>query len=349
MTPGPAKASALALLLAALTSVAPGMPVQGQSAAASQDDSTRIRLVGFRTLPSAPEFGTPFDLELRLRIAPASMVFLPDTLNAADASVSAGPGEWDASDGPADSVDVVATYPVMSFLSGEVELPELEVWVGSLGDGDDEAVRSATDLNRLPTAAAEALRPVVVSTGRIRVETLREMAGAADSLLPRPPADVLGAGWSPWLILVVALTGLIVAVVAWTAYTSWQGSRVRVATRGRLGSARGAALSELDRILSSEWHRQGRLVEFYDASTGVLRRFSEHEEPDWGTALTSSELVQRIGAVRGPETVEDLASAVAAAEWVKFGGYRPDAEDAEAHWTVIRNWIESMPEHSEGR
>ena len=85
-------------------------------------------------------------------------------------------------------------------------------------------------------------------------------------------------------------------------------------------------------------------MEFYDASTGVLRRFSEQEEPEWGIALTSSELLARLESRWGPGSVEELGSAVSVAEWVKFGRYRPETESAEGHWMTIRDWIEGKPE-----
>lgn len=338
MSPGLARTVALALTFATSPT-----GVHAQARTPPQDGLQAVRLVGFRTEPTAPEFGAPFNLELTVRVAPATTVFLPDTLNPADASASAGRGEWSVTEGPADSVDVVATYPVMGFLSGEVALPRLEVWVGpASGAGEAGSVRSTDDLDRLSAAQAETLRSVVVPTGMIRIEALGEMAGAADSLLPRPPADVLGGWWSPWLILVAALSALMLVGVAWTLLSRWRSRPRRPAAPGLGRSPREEALRELERIRSLGWHREGRLAEFYDATTAVLRRLSEQEERDWGTALTSTELMERIRSRWGVERASELAAAVAAAERVKFGRYRPDAEVAEAHWAVIRDWIESM-------
>lgn len=337
MTSGPARTLVLALILAASWASA-----GAQTPAPAQDDTDRVRLVGFRTEPGAPEFGVPFDLELTLRIAPETAVFLPDTLSPTDASASAGRGAWRAAEGPADSVDVVATYPLIGFLSGQIRLPLLEAWVGPAPAAEAGAmVHSASDLDRLSAEEAETMRLAVVPTGFIRLEALREMAGAGDSLLPRPPADVLGGRWSLWLILGAAITAVAIAVAAGALLSRWRDRRRRAAPPPFGRSPREEALRELERIRSLGWHREGRLAEFYDATTGVLRRFSEQEERDWGTALTSTELMERIRARWGPERAGELAAAVIAAERVKFGRDRPGAEAAEAHWKAVRDWIAS--------
>jgi hypothetical protein len=109
-------------------------------------------------------------------------------------------------------------------------------------------------------------------------------------------------------------------------------------------SSRREALAELDRIRSLGWHREGKLPEFYAATTDVLRRFSEQREPDWGTALTSTELLDEIRARWGGGPVEGIASVIPTAERAKFGRHRPGADDAEAHWAAVRAWIEKMPD-----
>jgi hypothetical protein len=336
VTSGPARTLVLALILAASWASA-----GAQAPAPAQDETDRVRLVGFRTQPTAPEFGVPFDLELTLRVAPGTTVFLPDTLNPTDASASAGRGAWRAAEGPADSVDVVATYPLMGFLSGQIRLPPLEAWVGPAPAAEAGAmVHSAADLDRLSAAEAETMRLAVVPTGFIRLEALHEMAGAGDSLLPRPPADVLGARWSLWLVLGAVIAAVALAVTGGALLSEWRGRR-RAAPHAFGRSPRDEALHELERIRSLGWHREGRLADFYDATTGVLRRFSEQEERDWGTALTSTELMDRIRARWGPDPIGELAAAVIAAERVKFGRDRPGPEAAEAHWKAVRDWIAS--------
>ena len=80
---GKLKKLAGALGVALAPSPSPGAPVR-QSAVAG------VRYAAFRAEPSQPEFGRPFNLEIRLRVAPGTTLFLPDTLLPAAASASAG-------------------------------------------------------------------------------------------------------------------------------------------------------------------------------------------------------------------------------------------------------------------
>jgi hypothetical protein len=96
----------------------------------------------------------------------------------------------------------------------------------------------------------------------------------------------------------------------------------------------------LDRIRDLGWHTNGRIVDFYDATTGVLRHYAERRDPTrWRTALTSTELLARLRERAGPAAVEPLDSTVWTAECVKFGGREPGAEAAEKDWSTVRDWI----------
>lgn len=163
--------------------------------------------------------------------------------------------------------------------------------------------------------------------------------------LPRPPADVVGGEWSAWLVAAAVVAVLVLAGLGLLAYRRWSARRrrdPRAPLPGR--SARDEALRELDRIRSLGWHRNGRVGDFYAASTDALRRFAEHLEPRWSTALTSRELMARMEARWGSQGTGALASTVERAEWVKFGGERPSPDDAEADWRRIREWVRRAPE-----
>ena len=310
-----------------------------------QEPPPDARLVAFTLDPQAPEFGQVFQLELTVRIAPGLVTFVPDTLLPAAASVSARSGDWSETPGPADSIDVRARYPVMGFLNGRVDLPSLELLTRPVLDDEASGPRSVSVLDEAGPASRFGLRRLEILVGATQIAPLSALSEAGDNLSPRPPADVLGGQWSIWFLSAVGLSIIAGALVLWF-----------VISRSRLASAaahdgqtlrrspRREALDELDRIRALGWHREGRFIAFYEGSTGALRRFSEQDSPKWGTALTSTELLGRIRARWGPEPVQDLASSVTIAEWVKFGEHRPDIETAEGHWMTIRNWIEGMPE-----
>ncbi len=315
------------VFLAALS----GLVAVGLNPARAQDPVPPARLVGFTIEPQAPEFGQVFQLGLTVRLAPGVVVFLPDTLVAQRVSASAGIGEWSTTTGPADSIDVLASYPVMGLLNGDVELPSLEIWIRPAAEGESPGARSVAEMNEPPAEGGPvpASQQIVIPTGLVQILPLSEMT-EAETLAPRPPADVLGGDFSLWLVAAIALAGGSVILAAWLLVSR---ARERRAAKPRPPrSPRLEALRELDRIDGLGWLEEGRLVEFYDASTGVLRQFSEQYESDWGIALTSTELLERLRDRWGLGSLEDLGSVVWTAERVKVRSERatPNSSQMEA-------------------
>jgi len=110
-------------------------------------------------------------------------------------------------------------------------------------------------------------------------------------------------------------------------------------------SPRAEALRELERIRALGWHTNGRVADFYEATTGVLRHYAERRDPsELRTALTSSELLRSLRERWGPQAVEPIGPTVWTAECVKFGGRRPGADAAESDWTRVRDWVASEPD-----
>jgi hypothetical protein len=300
-------------------------------------------LVAFTNEPREPEFGTVFELYLSLRLAPDFVTFLPDTLLPDEHAFSAGPGQWTAAQGPADSIDVQATYPVMGLLNGGVQLPWLEVWSRPAAAGELPGPRTASELAGVGEPERSALERTLVEIGGALILVPAEMAGQEASIDPRPPADVLGGEWSLWLVAALGVT-LIAAFLLIGMFVAGRRTALGAAALVLGPSPRELALRELDDLLARGWHTNGRVDEFYDATTAVLRRLSEIEEPEWRRALTSTELVGRIEERWGTAPVEKLRPAVWAAERVKFGGHRPGPGIAEADWTAVRDWIRGLTE-----
>lgn len=322
------------LLTVALCGAASGQTVRTTQVGSS------ARLIGFTNEPQEPEFGEVFSLRLNVRLAPHVIAFFPDTLLPGPATFSAGSVEWTVTPGPADSVDVHATYPVMAVRSGGVELPSLELWTRPAGPGETGGPSPASALPSSPVAGSGGLEHAVVYVGGAPIIPLREMAAAEDALAPRPAADVEGASWGGGVFVALALLGLAAALVARVLASRADRSATYTASPPEPElHTRAEALRELDRIRELGWHRNGRVIDFYDATTGVLRRYSGREEPEEGAALTSSELVERLRSRWGESAVEALGSAVWTAERAKFGGYRPAAEAAERDWSTVRDWI----------
>jgi len=303
--------------------------------------------VAFTNEPREPELGEVFELNLQVRLAPNLVAFIPDTLVPAPDAVSAGPGVWETGLAPADSIDVRITYPVMGLDPGGVELPSLEVWSRPAASNEAAGPRALSSLpaagDTVDPAVVAGLERIVLPIGGALIMPLKAMTEMADApLLPRPPADVLGGVWSPWLLAAAAIVGMGLFFLARLLY-----ARLGVASAAppvpRL-PPRVEALGELDRIRSLGWHANGRIVEFYDATTGVLRHFTDRTAEGCGTFLTSTELLGRLEDRWGEGRVGPLRDAVGSAERVKFGSDRPAPPAAEADWATVRAWIEELPE-----
>ena len=321
--------------LLGMTIVLLGFPalLAGQARSAQAGSA---RLVAFINEPREPEFGEVFQLDIQVRVAPGVVAFLSDTLAEAENSFSAGPGTWTLTVGPADSVDVRAAYPVMGLLPGAVDLPLVELWTRPAVAGETPGVRPARDEAGLDSPAFE---HALLYLGGVFIMPPAEMTGDDAMLMPRPPADVLGADRSPWLIAALALVGVAVATILWLLLAARRASSSGT-DLPLLLSPRAEALRELDRIRELGWHTNGRMVDFYDATTGALRRYAERREPKTcPAALTSTELLAGLREHWGPESVEPLRPTVWTAECVKFGGREPGAAAAEEDWSVVRAWI----------
>jgi hypothetical protein len=320
----------------------------GPLAAQAPQAQPPVRLVSFTNEPREPELGEIFALNLQVRIAPGIVAFFPDTLVPAPDASSAGVGTWELGLAPADSIDVRATYPVIGLDPGGVELPSLEVWTRPATAGEEAGPRTLASLvtpegeGATDPATVPGLQRTVLPIGGALIMPLRAMTEAADGgLFPRPPADVLGGQLSPWLVAAVGVGILVMALLGWLLLAGRRtGAGPRPAT---LPPPHAEALGELDRILGTGWHQNGRVVQFYDATTGVLRRFADRTAEDCGTYLTSTELLARLQDRWGAERVAGLRDAVWSAERVKFGTHRPGPPFAEADWSVVRSWIADLP------
>lgn len=330
------------LLLASL--VACGLAVGSPAAAyAAYQEAPPVRLVAFTNEPMEPPFGEVFDLVLSLRFAPDVIAFVPDTLLPDVHSFSAGPGRWELTPAAGtDSLDVQATYPVMGLLTGGIQLPWLEILSRPAAAGERPGPQPASELDALGDSARAGLQRTVLEIGGAMIQVPKEMQGEEASIDPHPPADVLGGEWSPWL-LAAAGVSIAAVLILGGMFVAARSTQRRARLLAVAADPRAEALAELDRLLGLGWHENGRIAEFYDATTGVLRQLSEVEEPEWRRALTSSELVDHMQERWGAVRVETLRPAVWAAERVKFGTHRPGPKTAEADWAVVRDWIRQLP------
>jgi hypothetical protein len=156
-----------------------------------------------------------------------------------------------------------------------------------------------------------------------------------------PANDVAGGDWSwPSLMLMVLCGSLLAVTLASTTRGLMEQSAARRSpppppTPEQL---RALALDELGALLAEGIHTNGRLLEFYTRSSGIVRRYVEGVQSSWPTSLTSTELMQRLR-TRSTLDVGPLADAMGQAEVVKFGRLQPGAGAAEEHCRTLRDWI----------
>ncbi|MEX2583179.1 MAG: hypothetical protein WD766_07885, partial [Gemmatimonadota bacterium] len=158
------------------------------STAAAQDlqrvDGARV--VSMSTDPETPEFGRVFDLHLTVRVAPEYVVALSEALLPNLAAESIGEGSWQSAPAPGDSLDVLATYPMIMYAEGRVDLPSLVIRTRHAPG----AAATLAGVETLEGVDAEA-----IPLGAIIVPELAAMADSGAALVPRPAADVLGGEW----------------------------------------------------------------------------------------------------------------------------------------------------------
>lgn len=285
--------------------------------------------------------GDRFDVTLRIETAPSSVVFLPDSLFASGFE-PLGPVEWSRS---ADN-EITAIYPLIAFQVGTVEVPEFEVFGASIAEGVAAGVASSGDVvgdfgrfvdnvAALPSARLRSVPPLSVWVASVLI-----VEDVAVGFRPRPPADVSGASRNVFAVLVGLGSLLLLAWVTSATVREWLTRRAMAA---RAMDARRKALAELDDLMASDLHHEGRVREFFRRSSDIVRRYVEHLEERWGPAWTSTELMSELRDAPIAPGTEGLEGEMASAETVKFGGDRPDVARADEHVRSVRQWIEEQP------
>ena len=327
----------------------------------AQDAQPRIAVQSASVSADTVLLGDRFSLQVVLRLSEGSVAFLPDSLMGRGFEPF-GPVTWESTDHPDGGIELVATYPLIAFEVGDVEIPEFEVYAAASTDGTRAGVvepeqpvghfDTFVDNVRLVPSA----RLTAVPARMIAVASVLHAEDMEYGIAPRPVADVAG-GDRNWPATLLALFfGIALLSVTGVSARDWAVARGQVVIPPPSPKAR--ALAELDALAAEGLPATGGERDFFIRTSEIARRFVESFEDQWGPSWTGTELMDGLTAyasgpaARGeaPRALPDttpVRDEVTAAERVKFGGERPGAEGAEGHIGRLRAWIEAVPDDPE--
>ena len=325
---------------------------------AAQDAQPRIAVESVRMSADTVLLGDRFSLEVTLKVAAGNVTFLPDSILGRGFEPF-GPVTWEQETRGDGGVDVVATYPLIAFEVGEVEVPEFEVYAADgvesvnagMADPANPVGRFDTfvdNVRLVPSARLTAVPPTSIA-----VASVLHAEDMEYGIAPRPIADVAGGDRNWPATMLTILFGLTLLGVTGVSAKEWIASRVPPGDPPP--SPRERALAELDGLLAEGLPAAGHTRDFFIRTSEIARRFIESFEERWGPSWTGTELMEGLSAYatgpassgRAPALLPDpgpVRDEVTAAERVKFGGERPDAEAADEHARRLRAWIAAVPE-----
>jgi hypothetical protein len=235
----------------------------------------------------------------------------------------------------------------MAFEVGPVTIPEFEVYAADARQSVSAGLTTEGVLVGHFEGFVES--PESVPSARLRsvpeqiiyVASVLLLVDVSAGVQPRPPADVAGANrnWPASLIILASL-GMLLSVLAVTI-RDWM---ARAGATDPPLTPRAAALAALDDLLETGAHQDGRVRDFFEGSSEIVRRYVEAFDARWGPSWTSTELMGGLKRQATGQVPTGLEAEMATAEEVKFGGSRPETENAEAHWQALHAWIETTTE-----
>ncbi|HEX6938301.1 MAG TPA: hypothetical protein VF158_02735 [Longimicrobiales bacterium] len=268
--------------------------------------------VAVAVAPDTVRVGDIFRAAVRVDLPPGYRAEFPDSLVLGDAVEQAGRRGGRDETLPDGTRRITVVYPLSAWRPGAVALPAVPV---RLTGPDGERTVEA----RLPGLTVRSILPAD-TTG----------------LHPRGPKDVLGASRTRWPLLVALLVGAV--AVGGMLYWRRRGRDLPLPVAPPI-PPRERALSALDRARASGLLEAGRFKPFYSLVTAAVRLYLEALNADWGTELTTTELIERAGRGMRPEDVAALERLLGSADLVKFARRRPTPEEALSDWEAARAWV----------
>ena len=358
-----------------------GIAWAGTSVPGAHAQQARAAVQMVRVSPDTVELGDPFTLRANVYVPPGRDLRLPATLPAEWGVESLARVRTESVEAGDGSVQVVLEYDLIPFEIGLAATPQLEITSGEAAPGEDrvrvgdgpegsgdpavvgtgqtpENAQSAqyaeiteNTENVVGSSAAErSLDRLVVAGRRVFVTSPVLLDDIARGLRPRPPADVVGSSWNLPAVLGASVLSLLLLGVGTVQTREWLAARAASAIRADAPPEtpevwRKRALDDLDLLLARGHHRAGRLRDFYEGASDVVREYVEHFDPAWNRSWTSTELMRDLSADAGWPEPDALERAMGRAEVAKFAGATGALEGAEAaaehDWRAMRGWVEA--------
>jgi hypothetical protein len=289
------------------------------------------------------EMAEVFELRVEVPVPGGSMVYFPATVTSTGDVESFTPVDWRARRGPDGGATIELRYALISFGMGNTVLPPVDVITMPLEDGaDGQGIPGGSIVGEWEDRQQTLRYTRSITPPMIWVEPVFSSDDVVAGMSPRGPDDVVGFSWSWPSMALVLLFSTVIGGAGVTTTREWLADRAGPApvpppNPTTLDEAREQALTELDRLLAAGPHPAERAHELYEESSGIVRGYVERLDPEWGSELTSTELMDRLKG-RSPEGAVPAAE-MRTAEAVKFGRLRPHAEPTAEHLTVLRTWL----------
>lgn len=286
----------------------------------AQSDGAQTQEVRTALSPDTIRVGDRFYAAVRIQLPAGVTLAAPDTLPTSGDLENAGRVRRATRELPDGATEITLIYPLTPWRTGELEVPSATMRIVDPGGEGEELIATFPHI--------------------LVVSVLPYDSAGVD---PRPLKDVLGPSRLIWPWVVGALT-IAAAVAAFVYYR--RRSRERqpklVFDVALAASPRDRALAALDAVRGLGLLEAGDVKNFYSRTIAALRAFLEECDPDWGTDLTSTELVGATRDLIPPEAVATLAQILDDADQVKFNRRTPPAPQALEEWAAVRRWIEEF-------
>lgn len=313
------------------------------SSAHAQQAQAAVRTA--RVSPETVELGDVFTLRVSVFVPAGRDLRVPPSLPAEWGVESLGRVRTESVVAEDGSAQVVLEYELIPFEIGLAATPYLEM-ASEVAAPGEERVRVEDGSEGLGEGAEDRL---VVAGRRVFVTSPVLLEDIARGLQPRAPADVVGSSWNLPAVLGASVLSLLLLGVVTVQAREWLLARAAASIREEKAPDtpevwRAHALNELDRLFTSGHHRKGRLRDFYEGASEVVREYVEHFDPGWNRSWTSTELMRALSAEAGWPEPDELGWAMERAEVAKFApaaGVREGPQSAaERDWRAMRAWVD---------